>query len=129
MFSLVNTNIATVALVDLYGEAAVRHLYGYDGASGRLSVVSDDVHSAHYSYLANSDLISSVTFKEAGTTRLTTSKGCDNGYRLRSIRNAAGPLVISSHSYVYDALDRRTAATLHDASTWHYDYNDRSELT
>jgi RHS repeat-associated protein len=123
------TNVATVALLDPNGEAAVRHVYGYDAASGRLNVVSNEVHSAHYGYLANSDLISSVTFKEAGTARLTTSKGWDYGYRLRSIRNAAGPSVISSHSYVYDALDRRTAATLHDASTWHYDYNDRSELT
>ena len=36
--------------------------------------------------------------------------------------------MVSSHSYLYDWLDRRIQATLEDSSVWKYSYNDRNEL-
>jgi len=37
--------------------------------------------------------------------------------------------LVTSHTYQYDAVNRRTQATLEDNSYWQYGYNDRSELT
>jgi len=37
--------------------------------------------------------------------------------------------MVSSHGYTYDALNRRTQASLEDGSYWQYDYNDRNALT
>ena len=36
---------------------------------------------------------------------------------------------MSAHSYLYDAVHRRTQATLEDCSRWQYAYNDRNEVT
>jgi RHS repeat-associated protein len=49
--------------------------------------------------------------------------------RLRSIANVVGSAPVTSHSYQYDALNRRTQATLEDGSWWQYGYDDRDELT
>jgi YD repeat-containing protein len=53
------------------------------------------------------------------------------GERLASIQNLVGTpstASVSSHSYLYDSMHRRTPATLEDGSRWQYDYNDRHEL-
>jgi hypothetical protein len=51
--------------------------YGYDNAS-RLQAVTDNTgspaYSATYIYLANSPLVSQITFKQGTTTRMTTTK-------------------------------------------------------
>jgi YD repeat-containing protein len=39
------------------------HTYGYQATSGRLETVSDGTQSAAYAYLANSRLVSQITFK------------------------------------------------------------------
>lgn len=49
--------------------------------------------------------------------------------RLRSIANVVNNTPVTSHSYQYDALNRRTQATLEDGSFWQYGYDDRDELT
>ena len=58
--------------------------YTYDTA-GRLSIVSDGTNSATYTYLANSPLVSQITFKENTSTRMTTVKKYDFLNRLTSI--------------------------------------------
>ena len=101
--------------------------YGYDGY-GRMGSVSSGVYSATYGYLPNSDLLQSTTCANNGSTVLTTTRAWDYGYRLRSIANVANGATVTSHSYLYDSLDRRTQATLEDGSVWKYNYNDRNEL-
>jgi len=103
--------------------------YRYDAASGRLSVVSNGIYSATYGYLPNSDLLQTTTFKNTGTTNLTTSRSWEFGSRLGAILNQAGSTMVSSHGYQYDSMNRRTRASLEDGSYWQYDYNDRNELT
>jgi hypothetical protein len=62
--------------------------YGYNAQSGRLETVSDGTYSATYSYLANSPLMSQITFKQNTTVRMTTSKQYDKLNRLLSISSA-----------------------------------------
>ncbi len=101
--------------------------YGYD-SYGRMGSVSSGVYSATYGYAPNSDLLQSTTCKNNGSTVLTTTRAWDYGYRLRSIANVANGATVTSHSYLYDSLDRRTQATLEDGTVWKYNYNDRNEL-
>jgi RHS repeat-associated protein len=95
------------------------HAYGYDLA-GRLSTVADGAYSAAYSYLANSPLISQITFKSNATVRLTTSKSYDNLNRLTQI--ASVPSAVS-FSYSYNNANQRTRVHLADGSFWVYEYD------
>ena len=60
---------------------------------------------------------------------IITTRTWDYGSRLRSIANAVNGAVVSSRSYNYDAINRRTRATLENNSMWNYGYDDRNELT
>lgn len=112
------------------GTNTVTQTNAYDSATGRLLTMGANGVSATYSYLTNADLVSSITFKNGSTNVLTTSKTFEYSSRLKSITNAlAGGSNISSHVYLYDAIHRRTNATLADGSYWRYGYDDRSQLT
>jgi len=102
--------------------------YGYD-AYGRLGAVTSGTNTATYGYAPNSDLLQSTVFTSGGNPVLTTSRTWDYGVRLRSIANVVNNTPVTSHSYQYDALNRRTAATLEDGSVWAYSYDNRDELT
>lgn len=60
---------------------------------------------------------------------ITTTRMWDYGSRLRSIANVVNGATVTSHAYNYDAINRRTRATLEDGSMWNYGYDDRNELT
>ncbi|MEK7684497.1 MAG: hypothetical protein AAB466_03645 [Verrucomicrobiota bacterium] len=98
--------------------------YSFDPASGRPAEVRRSMggidNAATYSYLPNSDQISTVAFNNGSTRVVTTSKGWEYGYRLRSTQTRLGTAgaVLSSWSYDYDEVDRRTRATLADSSYW-----------
>ena len=102
--------------------------YGYDNYD-RLATVGSGTCSAAYGYLPNSDLLQTTTCYSNYTTVLTTTRTWDYGMRLRGIANAVGSAPVTSHTYQYDALNRRTQATLEDGSYWSYGYDDRDELT
>jgi hypothetical protein len=70
-----------------------------------------------------------TNFQNDSTAVLTTSRTWDFGQRLRTIKNVAGGVTVTSHDFLYDRLNRRTEAYLEDRSIWKYDYNDRDELT
>src|SRR6266568_3213237 len=59
---------------------------------------------------------------------LTTTRSWEYGMRLKTIANTTNGATVCSHAYLYDAMQRRTQATLEDASMWKYTYNDRNEL-
>src|SRR5260370_24936919 len=50
-----------------------RSQFSYDNAS-RLQTVTGGSDTATYSYLANSPLVSQITFAQSGTTRMTRSE-------------------------------------------------------
>jgi RHS repeat-associated protein len=102
--------------------------YVYDNY-GRLSSVGSGTCLAVYGYAPNSDLLQTTTCFNNGNTVQTTTRTWDYGMRLRSIVNVVGSAPVTSHRYQYDALNRRTQATLEDGSWWQYGYDDRDELT
>ena len=60
--------------------------FAYDAAL-RLQSVSDGVNSAGYSYLANSALVSRITFAQSGTAKMTAAhKSYDYLNRLTAIQ-------------------------------------------
>ncbi|MDR3562899.1 MAG: RHS repeat-associated core domain-containing protein [Negativicutes bacterium] len=111
------------------GTTTLEDDYGYDPNSGRLATVSSGGCSANYSYVPNSDLLQSTTFKNGSTTVLTTTRSWNYGFQLASIANAVDGKPVTSHAYTYDNVNRRTEAKLEDGSAWNYNYNDRNELT
>lgn len=95
----------------------------------RLALASFLTFSNVYSYLPDSDLLQTTTGKCGQAPILTTTRHWDYGVRLRDIANTVNGFNVSSHSYLYDAVNRRYRATLEDGSHWDYGYNDRNELT
>jgi RHS repeat-associated protein len=120
------TNLAllTGASAQLY-----RAGYGFD-AAGRLDSVNDGTNSATYSYLANSPLVSQITFKSNSTVRLTTTKTHDFLNRLARIdhsNSVAGLVGVSS--YAYNTANQRTSVTNLDGSYWAYQYDSLGQVT
>jgi YD repeat-containing protein len=109
----------------------LHHDFGYDPYV-RLNMVSNGAQAALYGYLPNSDRLQTTAFHSSGSPVMTTTRAWEWGERLSSIHNPVGTpstASVTSHSYLYDALHRRTQATLEDGSSWQYEYNDRNELT
>jgi len=106
--------------VGLSGQAATLVKYGYDAAS-RLTTVTNDVNVTSYSYIANSPLLDQITFKNNGTTRMTTTKSWDKLDRLLSINSVAGAAVGSA--YTYNSANQRSRNTQTDGSYWVYEYD------
>ncbi len=116
--------------VSVHGASAtVQEDFGYD-TYGRVNSVANGTYSATYGYLPDSDLIQTTTGKVGTTSVLTATRTWSYGTRLQAIMNTVGtagsPLL--GHAYGYDAVNRRTRATLADGSAWNYDYNDRDEV-
>ena len=103
--------------------------YAYDAAS-RLSTVSEGTNAATYSYLANSPLVESITFKQGAATRMTTTKSYDLLNRLTSIQSInSQPSTINSFAYAYNDANQRTAVTNADASRWNFGYDTLGQVT
>jgi YD repeat-containing protein len=105
--------------------------YGYDNAS-RLASVSDGYNnSAAYSYLANSPLVSQITFQSNSVTRMTTSKQYDNLNRLTQISSQPGGSGVMpvSFNYSYNNANQPIQDTLADGSYWIYGYDSLGQVT
>ncbi len=111
------------AAVALNSQPSTLSQFGYDTAS-RLSSVTNANTTATYSYLANSPLISQITFRSNGLTRMTTTKAYDYLNRLTSISSLnSQPSTINSFAYAYNSANQRTAVTNADKSRWLYAYD------
>jgi YD repeat-containing protein len=102
------------------------HSYAYDSAS-RLTNVSDGTYSAAYSYLANSPLVSQISFQHGGTARMTTTKQYDYLNRLQSISSMASNTI--SLAYEYNDANQRTRRIEPDGSLWVYGYDALGQVT
>jgi YD repeat-containing protein len=85
--------------------------------------VADGAYSATCSYLADSPLISQITFKSNTTVRLTTTKTYDNPNRLTQISSAPSASSVVSFDYSYNNANQRTRVHLADGSFWVYEYD------
>ena len=111
------------------GNSVLLQSYGYDEAS-RLQAATFGTVSAAYGYEANSDLIKTVTFKNGGSTVMTTTKTYDNLNRLTlTATTKPGGTVLSSYGYRYNNLNQRERADLSDGSYWQYGYDSLGQVT
>jgi RHS repeat-associated protein len=113
--------------VALNTQPSTLNQFGYDGAS-RLAGVTNGNYNATYAYLANSPLVSQITFKSNSVTRMTTSKQYDYLNRLTAISSSSSS-PSSSFSYQYNNANQRTRATLVDGSYWIYTYDSLGQVT
>ena len=104
--------------------------YNYD-TYGRPSTLTNNSDVYTYSYLANSDLVSSITYPNTITVNNVYET---NRNLIDYVENKYGSTVISKYDYTNDAIGRRTSmvksgTAFATADTITYAYNDRSELT
>jgi len=101
------------------------------GNGSRLQTVTDNTgataHSATYTYLANSPLVSQITFKQGTTTRMTTTKQFDCLNRLLSTASASSPASGLNFIYSYNSANQRIRSTLADGNYWLFAF--RKELS
>lgn len=102
--------------------------YGYDNAS-RLQTVSDGTDSATYSYVANSPLVSQITFKQNSTARMTTTKNYDYLNRLTGISSTPSADAAVNFDYQYNSANQRVSMTNADNSHWIYQYDSLGQVT
>jgi RHS repeat-associated protein len=89
------------------------------GTADRLAVASAGTYTASYSYLANSPLVSQISFSH-GTNVMSTARAYD--YVNRSLSVASTPSGVSavSYAYAYNPANQRTRLGLADGSYWVY---------
>src|SRR5207244_8501557 len=90
--------------------------------------VTNGNYSAAYTYLANSPLISQITFRSNSTTRMTTTKSYDFLNRLSQISSVPSVSSAVSFSYSYNSANQGTRVTMADNSYWLYDYDPLGQL-
>jgi hypothetical protein len=100
-------------------------VYSYDPAS-HLQTVSDGNNSVTYSYLANSPLVSQITFRQGEATQMTTTKQFDYLNRLRQISSVPSAV---SFGYSYNSANQRTRSSLADNSYWRFGYDWLGQVT
>ncbi len=102
--------------------------FTYDAAS-RLDTVKFGENTATYGYGLKSPLMESLVFKNAGVTRLITSRQYDHLDRLTTLSHSAGvnsPTM--AYAATYNAANQRTRTTREDGSYWRYDYDPLGQL-
>jgi RHS repeat-associated protein len=102
--------------------------YTYDAAS-RLQTVGDGTNYAKYVYLANSPLVSQISFTNNGVLRMTTSKYYDNLNRLTQVSSAPSASSAVSFCYAYNSANQRTGFTNADNSKWAFGYDPIGQVT
>jgi RHS repeat-associated protein len=110
------------------GSPIIQQAFGYDLAS-RLLYATNGSASAGYNYLANTPLVSQISFTN-GSVWMATVKQYDNLGRLLQIStvdSAQGTL--DSHAYAYNIVNQRTNVINADGSYWNYQYDPLGQVT
>ena len=104
--------------------------FAYDSAS-RLTNASDGTYNAGYSYLANSPLVSQISFRSNSTVRMITTKQYDYLNRLMSISSAGSGAAASpiASTYLYNDANQRVQVRQEDGTYWLYEYDKLGQLT
>ena len=103
----------------------------YQFSNGRLSWAYDDRFGYRVSvgYASASDLPSSKTYYKDYTNFINESVSYDSFDRVQTISYNSGSTTHLSHTYTYDSMSRRTAATRESGSKWNYGYDKKGQLT
>jgi YD repeat-containing protein len=73
-------------------------------------------------------LVSQIAFKQATTTRMTTTKQYDHLNRLLSVSSAPSASSALSFSYSHNSANQRIRSTLADGSYWLYEYDSLGQV-
>jgi YD repeat-containing protein len=103
--------------------------HAYDSRSSRLTNAADGAYSATYEYLANSPLVSQITFRSNSVTAMTTTKQYDYLIRLLRISSVPSADAAVNFDYLYNDANQRTRRTDPDGSYWLYEYDKLGQLT
>jgi hypothetical protein len=101
--------------------------FGHD-ARGRLGSLTNGSFSLEYTRLPGSERVQQIHHRWLTNTVGSTRQTWDYGHRLRSVLHVAGGVPLAGHSYIHDALDRRTRRIDPDGAFWLDAYNDRDEV-
>ncbi len=112
------TNLSSVGLTNSYL---------YDSAS-RLHSVSEGTNSATYAYLANSPLVSQISFTNGSVQRMVTTKAYDLLNRLTNITSVPSASSAVSFAYQYNSANQRTRRADADSSYWTYSYDSLGQV-
>ena len=110
------------------GLSAPAVAYTYDEAS-RLAAVTAGQSAITYAYHANSPLVSTVSFRQSGANRLTTTRTYDRTDRLSAIGNTFDAQAQTlNYRYTYNAANQRTRVTREDDAYWAYSYDTMGQV-
>ncbi|MBK8856136.1 MAG: RHS repeat-associated core domain-containing protein [Opitutaceae bacterium] len=97
--------------------------YAHDPAS-RLATVTAGGNTATYGYVPNAPLVETITFKQSGATRLTSTRSYDNLNRLSALNNApASALSAAGFAYTYNSANQRIRNGRENGAYWTYGYD------
>lgn len=124
----------SAAIVKRQGVELHRYDYSYLATSGLLDKVQSGAKVADYAYSSDSAWVDHISFLPAGTTEsIRQTRTPDALGRLHAIKTerylGASPQNLASHTYGYNANNRRETATLADGLSWLYDYDDYDQVT
>ena len=114
--------------VQLLTPGGILNRFYYDGAS-RLRMVSNEVVSATYSYLALSALAEQIDFRRAGLDRMITRRTYDNLNRLAEVFSLSTRGGVFSFAYAYNLAGQRTRVSTETGAWWDYHYDALGQLT
>ena len=106
--------------------------YGYSPTTGRLETITDGTTAFRYDYLANSNLIQSVT-ASAGAIHDVTNVWEPNRNVLASKQNKVGTTVVSQYDYSVNAIGQRTnlatsGSAFANAPSWLWGYDSLGQV-
>ena len=103
--------------------------YGYARGS-ELKTISADGFDFSYDRHANSDLISTISYKQADSTVLSIEKQFDKLNRLtRTATKKADNSIVNSRDYDVNNKNRRVRVDLQTGDYWTYEFDDTGQLT
>jgi hypothetical protein len=114
--------------VALSNQTATLTQFGYDNAP-RLATVKHGVNVTGYSYLANSPLVSEISFTNSGAQCMVVTKGYDNLNRLAQIASPPSASSAVAFNYAYNSANQRTRNTTADGSFWFHIATDQNGYT
>lgn len=112
-----------LAMNNGYAQSAV-----YD-QQGRLDRLTSGQDVFRYGYLGQSDVVSSLAGVRSGVTNLVRTLGFGVGLRLSSVSNVTPVSTFAVNYPERDLLGRIKRMDQNDGTSWHYQYNDRGEVT
>ncbi len=101
--------------------------YSYDKA-GRLEIINQGFHSAHFGYEAGTSLHKRTTVKRVGVERVRHDRNFDRIGRIESVTSTVGGIATVARTYGYNDANQRVGVAHENGRRWAYDYDDLGQV-